>query len=157
MGKAKRIIHKCIQCGKERSILAYRVNKGSFTGLCLNCIGKRRSRSNGFGETHPQWNGGIQIDQGYVNIKAPANFPYPPMITTNGYIRRHRLIMSQHLGRELKRSEIIHHLNGNRQDDRIENLVLTDRNLHEHCTLIIALNNRITELEKKLARLLGEK
>lgn len=43
----------------------------------------------------------------------------------------HRLIMEQHLGRKLKREEEIHHLNGNRLDNRIENLVLC-KNHKEH-------------------------
>jgi hypothetical protein len=70
------------------------------------------------GEKHRDWKGGRIIDKnGYVLILCPEH----PYASWGGYVREHRLVMEQHLGRYLEPQEIVHHINGDHQDNRIEN------------------------------------
>jgi hypothetical protein len=43
---------------------------------------------------------------------------------------RARKVMEEHLGRKLERDEVVHHINGDKHDDRIENLVVMSNSEH---------------------------
>lgn len=53
-------------------------------------------------------------------------------------IYQHRWVMEQEIGRKLTNSEFVHHINGNKQDNSIENLVLVTKENHsrEHQSVI---------------------
>lgn len=73
------------------------------------------------GEKGANWKGGKKISaHGYVLILRKGN----PMADVAGYVMEHRLIMSEHLGRILQKHEVVHHINGIKTDNRIENLKL---------------------------------
>lgn len=72
------------------------------------------------GDQHPRWKGGKMDDgQGYIKILCPS---HPN--NNQGYVLEHRLIVEKNIGRLLKANEIVHHKNGVRDDNRLENLQL---------------------------------
>lgn len=74
------------------------------------------------GEKAANWKGGRMVkSDGYVLTYAPD---HPTSRRQKGYVLEHRLVMEQHLGRLLESHETVHHKNGDRQDNRIENLEL---------------------------------
>ena len=76
--------------------------------------GKRGNKSS-------SWRGGRQItEDGYVRIY----FPSSHLSNNKGYVLEHRLVAEQYLERILSKIEIIHHINGVRDDNRPENLYL---------------------------------
>lgn len=71
------------------------------------------------GNGNPNWKGGRTIaSNGYVLIRCPEH----PNADRRGYIYEHRMVASQKLGRPLKTSEIVHHIDGNKLNNSPENL-----------------------------------
>ena len=61
---------------------------------------------------------------GYVRVWVPEGTPGRG---SKGRMLEHRWVMQQHLGRELTDEEYVHHRNGDRADNRLENLQLVHK------------------------------
>ena len=69
---------------------------------------------------------------GYIKVFKPEH----PFSDNKGYMLEHRLVMEIKLGRYLKQDEIVHHKDGDRENNDISNLKLLSRFSHAdlHCT-----------------------
>lgn len=65
-----------------------------------------------------------------VNGRMGVYQPDHPKCNSRGYVLLARYIMEQHLGRYLTEYEQVHHINGVKTDDRLENLVVVTRGEH---------------------------
>jgi len=100
-------------CGNEHRVMGGNLRSGSVAS-CGKCLPRH-------GEHATNWKGGRRKNRvGYILVYAPDH----PNALKHGYILEHRLVMSQHLGRPLRPDENVHHINGTKDDNRIENLEL---------------------------------
>lgn len=79
------------------------------------------------GDKNPAYTGGRQIDRdGYALVQCP--FDHPLRSKRRKYIREHRLVMEQKIGRYLEASEVVDHIDGLRLHNSAENLRLFENN-----------------------------
>ena len=73
------------------------------------------------GKDHPNWKGGIRKkSDGRIMILHPGH----PFADDKGYVVRSHVAMENKIGRYVLPKEVVHHINGNKVDDRPENLRL---------------------------------
>jgi hypothetical protein len=142
----------CPVCNEGRWVRIDTTRRKEFTGMCVKCHNKFTSQT---GENHPKWNGGTINRNGYKYVKIYPDDPYYDLMARShtNYVLEHRIVMAHHLGRGLKSTEVVHHLNGIRTDNRIENLeLLKDMTAHlpsmAEAATVERLQKEITKLKK---------
>lgn len=106
----------CKTCGKE----CLRESRRQY---CSNACSARAR----WGQNNHRWKGGVRKhSEGYVYRKAD----FHPNADKEGYVLEHRLIMEGLIGRLLTKKEVVHHINGIKNDNRPENLELLESQSH---------------------------
>lgn len=123
-GKRGFWICKC-ECGNLHEVYGSVLRNGDTRSCgCLNDETRRNRKR----DKHPCWKGGrYQESSGYIRILDSDH----PHADKSGYVLEHLAVMSESLGRALFEGETVHHKNGIKDDNRLENL---EFRTHHHPT-----------------------
>ncbi len=122
--RVEQIEKPCLTCGQPIKGYPYRVKQQKYCSL--ECQPRD-------GASNPNWkNGGrFKLPGGYWGRLIYPDHPFYAMGAKRGprtrdarHVLEHRLVMAESLGRPLERHETVHHKNGDRTDNRLENLQL---------------------------------
>jgi len=168
-GSEKRVRVQCDDCGKESIAIYHNYIEGqkkknfSNQTFCRSCSIQRASNSNKgrtsklkgipkpevSGPNSPHWRGGTYISSdGYrmIYIREYEGIPITRIKWSN-YRKEHLVIMETLLQRELTNKEVVHHIDGDKLNNDVDNLLLCSSD-KEHR----ALHNQLENLSMKLIR-----
>ncbi len=129
---------KCPECGSI---------KGARAKLCKLCNNKQQPWRK-VGEENSNWKGGKTTANGYVYIRTKRKSGG----AGDSYKAEHHIVWEQHHG-QLPKGYVVHHLNGIRDDNRIDNLIAMPRKRHNPNLIIAPHQKRIRQLETQLKEL----
>lgn len=118
----RKTIHvKCDYCGKELTRSPSLLHEHNFCNP--QCIGKWNSK-NRLREKAANYRTGTTTRNGYIlELKNDERY-------SGTHISQHRLVMEKHLGRNLSKDEVVHHIDKNKSNNNIENLMLLTKSDH---------------------------
>lgn len=100
------------------------IGESTLTRYCNRLNLKTQRTGPRDGEGHPCWKGGRYLSKGYWQVYSPHH----PNKTKQGYVAEHRLVMETKLQRYLERQEVVHHLDGQTQNNHPGNLMVFRQN-----------------------------
>ncbi len=123
-------LRQCPRCNEFRWVRIEPKDKPR--RICRKCLIKdlKIRVLQGRGSKNSNWKGGRIKSLGYYVIRLQPNDFFYSMTNDSGYVREHRLIMAKHLNRCLLPFEIVHHKNGIKDDNKLENLELATKGTH---------------------------
>ncbi len=125
----------CLVCGRVFKTYPSKIKLGRgkyCSKACSQEITNKALTRNGVksrftkGQVPHNYTGKSITARGYIEIYSPKH----PNRTNRGYVKEHRLIIEKHIGRYLNRDEYVHHINEDKQDNRIENLQIVSHKEH---------------------------
>lgn len=140
------IIRNCLICSGEVKTYPSKIKLGRGKYCSTGCAnesqrGKHHSPETEWEKGHDPWNRkGYRYTQSrkHSPIYKQIHLPDNPMADSRGYVREHRLVMSEFIGRPLQADEVVHHIDGDGLNNDINNLQLLDK--REHDRMNVGLN-----------------
>ena len=135
---AHRIRVYCGRCGSSRLLTyagAVDVARGRVSGCCRRCESSTHA-TRMLGNGNSYWRGGVRENFfGYTELRVSGlsdsdKALAESMATKDGSVLEHRLVMARKVGRPLTANELVHHLNGVKNDNRLENLLVVTHSTH---------------------------
>ena len=100
------------------------------------------------GRDHYKWKNGVGTHEcGYLKVRVGRAHPYADV---NGWVYLHRLVWLA-AGREIPEGFIVHHINGEKSDNRLENLEIVSRSEHNR------IHNKEKAIDCQTGRFVGKR
>ncbi len=116
---------ECQICGEKFNTTLSEIKDGGGKFCSRKCYYEHLRKNRPKGEDSWAWKGGeFKDNEGYIRVYRPEH----PNAQSRGYVPKHRLVMEEHLGRKLKEEEVVHHIDGDKENNDIDNLVLFPTN-----------------------------
>lgn len=143
------------EIGCNDGAVSYMITKWNIPARSLSeAQGLRTKQGRNSRETSSNWKGGrIVGTYGYIYLYRPGH----PHASSNNYVAEHRLVMEEKIGRYLEPNEAVHHIDGDKSNNSIENLALVTRRAHmmlhkQQLRDMLAMQVKIRELEERVEK-----